>query len=270
MTDKKNFEQEYQYVEESGSEDNQEFAQEVPEKKQTKHDDKTDYISKINQIIQQPNIRRNGLIAFGGLIFLILVLKHFSKDDFEKTSTNVENSKPTEKIAPLTNPLLQTQAAQKMPSLINQNIEADHLADIERNVQSSVSSIRDEIGQLNNQINTLTTTNQSLISEVSQLSAKLAANQQVLEELLAAKKANPVIPKTSFRVVKHQSKAQSLSYYVQAVIPGRAWLINSQGGNLTVRVGSKVPGLGVVHRIDALQGRVTMSSGRIIAFTQAD
>lgn len=181
MTDKKNFEQEYQYVEESGSEDNQEFAQEVPEKKQTKHDDKTDYISKINQIIQQPNIRRNGLIAFGGLIFLILVLKHFSKDDFEKTSTNVENSKPTEKIAPLTNPLLQTQAAQKMPSLINQNIEADHLADIERNVQSSVSSIRDEIGQLNNQINTLTTTNQSLISEVSQLSAKLAANQQVLE-----------------------------------------------------------------------------------------
>jgi intracellular multiplication protein IcmG len=166
--------------------------------------------------------------------------------------------------------MLQAPVAEKLPSTVEQSNQADRIANIEKNLQSNIESMQDKIAQLSSEVNTLATTNQALTQQMTDLASKLLVSQQALEELLAAKKALPVIPKSQANMKKALHKSESLAYFVQAVIPGRAWLINSQGGTLTVRVGSKVPGWGVVHRIDALQGRVTMSSGRIIAFTQAD
>ena len=59
-------------------------------------------------------------------------------------------------------------------------------------------------------------------------------------------------------------------YYIQAVIPGRAWLVSSQGLTITVREGTSVPGYGIVKLIDPNQGRILTSSGRTITFSQQD
>lgn len=270
MSDDKNFEQEYQYVDESGLDDNQNSTEEVIEQANPKTKNSPDYASQVRNIIQQPNIRRNGLIAVGALVFLIFLLKFMGKDEIPKQSGNTAKPKVPEKIAQVSNPMLQAPTQLKMPTFANQNVQPDRLNEIERNLQSNLSSMRDQIGQLSNQVNNLTSTNQALNTQISELSSKLLANQRALEELIAVKKSRPAIVPSSPMNFKSQPKIEKIAYYVQAVIPGRAWLISSQGTTLTVRVGSKVPGLGVVHRIDELQGRVLMSTGHIIAFAQAD
>jgi len=270
MSDNKNFEQEYQYVDESGIDKDQQFSENPGENPKTNPESQKEYLSKINSIIQQPNIRRNGLIAIAGLLFLIFILKYMGKDDISKKNANPAPPEATKINVASTNPMLQAPVADKLPSMVDQSNQADRIANIEQNLQSNIESMQDKIAQLSSEVNTLATTNQALTQQMTDLASKLLASQQALEELLAAKKAQPVIPKSQANMKKALPKSESLAYFVQAVIPGRAWLINSQGGTLTVRVGSKVPGWGVVHRIDALQGRVTMSSGRIIAFTQAD
>lgn len=270
MSDNKNFEQEYQYVDESGIDEDQQFSEKLGEKPKASSESQKEYMSKINSIIQQPNIRRNGLIAIAGLLCLLFILKYIGKDDISKKTANPIPLEATNKNLDSSNPMLQAPVATELPSIVDQNNQADRIANIEQNLQSNIESMQDKIGQLGTQVNTLANTNQALTQQVADLASKFLANQQALEELLAAKKAQPVIAKSQTSIKKTSLKTESLAYFVQAVIPGRAWLINSQGGTLTVRVGSKVPGWGVVHRIDALQGRVTMSSGRIIAFAQAD
>lgn len=268
MSDDKNFEQEYQYVDDSAVNDPQEPKEEVFEQTQSKAKSNSDYISKLNTIIKQPNIRRNGLIAVAGLFVIIFLIKSIGSDDITKKSANTAKAIAPEKIAQVSNPMLQATAVKPNNNLDNQ--QSDRLMEIERNVQSNIAGMRDQIGQLSNQVNNLTNTNQALINQISDLTAKMLTSQQALEELLAAKKSQPVIHRMRPHLAKIQPKTQKIIYYVQAVIPGRAWLINSEGATLTVRVGSRVPGFGVVHRIDELQGRVTLSSGHVISFAQAD
>lgn len=56
------------------------------------------------------------------------------------------------------------------------------------------------------------------------------------------------------------------SYYVEAVVPGRAWLEGPDGDTITVAVGDSLPNLGVISKIDPYTGDVTTSSGEVIKY----
>jgi intracellular multiplication protein IcmG len=100
---------------------------------------------------------------------------------------------------------------------------------------------------------------------ITQLNAKLETQSQVIERLTVRTAPKPPKPR-----VLNGFLNQRLKYYVQAVIPGRAWLIATNGATLTVREGTLISGYGVVKLIDPTQGRVLTSSGRIIRFSQSD
>lgn len=55
-------------------------------------------------------------------------------------------------------------------------------------------------------------------------------------------------------------------YYVSAAIPGRAWVRTPAGGTITLKVGDTLPEYGQVIKIDANQGIVSTSSGRVIDY----
>ena len=59
---------------------------------------------------------------------------------------------------------------------------------------------------------------------------------------------------------------QAQDFVVHAIIPGRAWLRNQQGGLLTARVGEQIPGYGRVVRIDPHIGLVALDTN--IIFTE--
>lgn len=56
------------------------------------------------------------------------------------------------------------------------------------------------------------------------------------------------------------------SYYVEAVVPGRAWLEAPDNQTVTVAVGDNLSGLGTVTNIDPYSGEVTTSSGQVITY----
>lgn len=59
-------------------------------------------------------------------------------------------------------------------------------------------------------------------------------------------------------------------YYVRAIIPGRAWLSLQDGTTLTLGIGDKLAGYGVITAIDPNQGTITLSSGAIIGYNPDD
>ena len=57
---------------------------------------------------------------------------------------------------------------------------------------------------------------------------------------------------------------KKMTYRIQAVVEGRAWIQSSAGSNMTVKVGDEVKDYGTITKIDAINSVVETSSGRVI------
>lgn len=137
-------------------------------------------------------------------------------------------------------------------------------------VESNQENLRADIVAVNSQISTVDTNLDSLSKKVeglttvlTALTAKLDAQALIIERMTV----KPVP-----RIIHHRVKSvvSAPLYYIQAVIPGRAWLIATNGNTVTVREGSPLRGYGRIKLIDPNQGRILTSSGRVIRFNQND
>lgn len=90
----------------------------------------------------------------------------------------------------------------------------------------------------------------SLSKQVSSLQAKLTAVTTAHDQ--------PSSKKTSL--------ARSVTFYIQAVEPGRAWLLGSNNAMVSVSVGAAIPGYGRVTKIDDERGLIFLDSGEKIGF----
>jgi len=132
------------------------------------------------------------------------------------------------------------------------------------------------------EMNTLTSQLSSIQNNISTLSAQLGRQNEMLTqlshtvtqqaEIIAVLNARLQEAKKPARVAvsKPRIKKILIHYFLKAIVPGRAWLVASNGSTLTVREGTSIPGYGVVKLIDAQQGRVVMRSGRVIRFSPDD
>lgn len=221
------------------------------------------------------NIRRNALIVVGLIILLFLIYEFLIplfSGPAKPVSTGVitppaiiepavqppsQAELPVQPVQPVVtaSPVDSTAVEKKLASmdLVQQNIREDIAS-----LSAQISSMNSNISQLASKIDGLTQNLNVLSSKVEQQNNQIA--------LLIASKKTPAKPRPAAkRVIK-----PSAVYYIQAVIPGRAWLISSNGSTITVREGTNLPGYGVVKLIDPGQGRVLTSSGRVIRFSQQD
>jgi intracellular multiplication protein IcmG len=142
-------------------------------------------------------------------------------------------------------------------------------------LQQQQGEMNASLQTLNSQVNTMGTEVSDVSSKITALSASVAALSEKLDsqtkeiERLMMLNAKRQIAKHHV-VSRHGSANPSDSYSIQALIPGRAWLISSSGSSMTVREGSIIPGYGAVKLIDVERGRVLTSSGRVIKFGQVD
>lgn len=65
---------------------------------------------------------------------------------------------------------------------------------------------------------------------------------------------------------EQEQLARKISYYIRAIIPGRAWLRGSDGNSLSVSNGDEIPGYGLVTDINAEQGYLVTSKKDTIRF----
>lgn len=269
MTDEEHFDDEYHF-------DDSDAMGEPAGDKEPEVVEKPNYAHLIKNTMKNNNVLRNSLFTLGLILLAVIVYKlsgHITSRNKPVQSiakipmTQVKKApvvsglkafnssavKPQEDT--LTNTA--TQEIEKKLSVVEQN---------QNNLQSEVATINNQVTGVNNNINNVMTK----MSELTQVIEQLRATVQ--EQSLEITKLNTIKASYRHRDRVHHARNSSirLKYYLEAVIPGRAWLIGNNGATLTVRDGSLISGYGVVRYIDAVQGRVLTSSGKVIRFNQED
>lgn len=245
----------------------------------------------------QKNVKRNSLIAIGIIVFIMLMYKLLGgMFSGKSTKEAAKGSIPPAPIAsavttpppPPLPPQPQPQPVQPevappqpevappqpvqsaVPPVVQVNDTAlkekvDSIETNQQNVQSQVSTMNDQVNNVNNNVNNLSAQISKLNQTVADLTTQLSRQSEDINILMAR-----TAPKPIRRVLRPRIVGELNIYYINAVIPGRAWLIGTNGSTLTVREGTKIAGYGVVRLIDSLQGRVLTTSGRVIRFSQED
>lgn len=219
---------------------------------------------------EKKDVRRNALIVVGLIIFALVMYK-FIGYLFSGKSEQVKPDIPTvANITPKAPTTIQpTPVSIKEPQPVVPAVDPElkqKIAAIEitqQTFKSEVVSVGGQVRNLNDNINNLNTQITRLNQMIESLSNQVSRQSEEIKILRVCNRPKPVKP-----ITKHH--IQRVIYYIKAVIPGRAWLIGSNGSTLTVREGTNIPGYGVVRLIDSLQGRVLTSSGQVIKFSQDD
>ena len=111
-----------------------------------------------------------------------------------------------------------------------------------------------------------------------QLMAEKQANVQLTQQMHRAMSGitgelvalNKHLNKKKAVVKTHGAKGPVIVYHVRAIVPGRAWIVNNYGKELTVGVGDTVPHYGLVQWVDANGGVLHTSSGKLIKYGHND
>jgi len=132
------------------------------------------------------------------------------------------------------------QVTQKKVSITTQQVESD---------QQHIEALADAVSKIEQEVST---TNQ----HIDQLTM---AMQQLLVDVEKIKEATK--PKPKKKAVK-----PPVAYHVRAIVHGRVWLRSAKGKNVSLRVGDKLEGYGVIRVISPRQGMVLMSNGSVIQY----
>lgn len=223
-----------------------------------------------SSVLGNPVIR-NALIAVTVVIFLMVSYKLYNWFSAPKAVLPKVVVKPLKtslpKIQTLQPPV---QTVQTTPPPISAKVEEklEQFESSQQTIQSNMSTMQGQLGDVNNSVTQLNQKLESLTQTIAALNEKIDHQSQ---ELVILNERTLIKPKP---IVIHHAKPKPKTpppiYYIQAIIPGRAWLIAKNGTTITIRNGSIVPGYGTVTFVDPRQGRVVTSSGRVIRFSPAD
>jgi intracellular multiplication protein IcmG len=271
MADNENYDDEYQFVDpDAGSSEPMDHTPDTgtaaPASGEQSFMDKT--------FAGKSGVIRNSLIVVGIIIagMIIYPFVHSALTGSKKPS--VISAIPPEK-------MVQKPVVAVIPQPVStpvpevQNLNADvtqklsTLQQSQERMQTEVASTGNQIAGINNSITEMTAKvtelNRIILLYATKVDEQSRVVAQLVTEAEALKKA-----KKKHVVIRHKILIPAVKYYIQAVIPGRAWLIGSNGVTLTVREGTMIAGLGMVKLIDPRQGRVLTSSGQVIRFSQED
>lgn len=196
---------------------------------------------------------RRVLFIFGIVIILFLAYKIF--DVFLGAPTTQKKAP-----APVQQPALPRVPVQTIQPIAS--VPAPAEVDAIQRVQTDVNDIKNSLADLQGTLSTLNYSLQGLTEQMKQQQTILESQEKLLKVLQPKPKAKP---KTTRAITKKRKL-----YYVDAMIPGRAWLKTRNGDEtITVSEGDKILGYqGVVVQIDANAGEVVMSSGQIIRYKE--
>lgn len=231
--------------------------------------------SGISQFFASP-VNRNAIIVIVAVVFAYFAYIIYSWMSSGERATPPKKLAATQNIKPFTPTPAPASALKEeipkvpveQPSPISNELKAKlrALAGDQSRVQSDLNTVLNNQNNSQQQIQGLASKVDELLNLVNAQNITLQ-NQASMIRMLEDRCKKPVK-----QVKRHHVRAKApMPYYIQAVIPGRAWLIKRNGTDtVTVREGTRLPGYGVVKLIDPNQGRVITSSGQVITFGQWD
>lgn len=217
-----------------------------------------------HQFIEGANVKKNALIAVAAFI-LIMIIYGLLRSYFDHKEVATQPMQPPAPKVPTTTtpqPVAVTPAAltTQTPDLKKQ-MSAIEL--VQQNMRSEVSDLGNQLSAVSSNLTVLSAELNKIHQVISELNTKIDQQSREINQFMV--RAKPAPKKQVVRKMVPTKK-----YSVQAVIPGRAWLISTDGATLTVSEGTNIPGYGTVKLIDPQQGRVLTSSGKVLKFNQND
>lgn len=216
--------------------------------------------------------------------------KSSSLSESKQISGDFENKTVTQPKSSITVPASLTKAEQQQVSSGSNNSASNHNASksAEKSADGMSAQVVTSTGQASNnqaaliaEIKSLQNNNQQLAQKLSEVSSQLSQlgqkvgslhgevghlGQQVTEIGQHSTQAQADNANRAGQANDGLVHGSNGSYYVEAVVPGRAWLEGPDGDTITVAVGDSLPNLGVISKIDPYTGDVTTSSGEVIKY----
>ena len=209
---------------------------------------------------KQIDIMRKNVIIVVGLIFALVIfyrVYHW----FSAKPIDTPPATPIVKVQPY-KPLPVENTSNTDVNTLKQNLSS--LEDGTNKVQNDISMLTSQMQDMSAQLTSLTAELATVNASLNSANDKITAQEQAIKELIAMKK------RTIKRQFASKNVAPMLVYYLKAIIPGRAWIMSTNGSAMTVSLGTTIPGYGRVTVIDPEQGKVGLSSGRVINFSPED
>lgn len=166
---------------------------------------------------------------------------------------------------------IKSQSATSGPTSLSSKIASSPALSDERLVQleqhnqentASLSRMESRLNGINSDFSLLRDQFNQLQGDLRTINAQLISLQQKLPK--------PIEQKTAVRTKPENQKSQVISrptYHVQAVLPGRAWLVRDQdSATITVAVGDVLPGYGNIVSINPNRASVITSTGYTIPY----
>lgn len=128
------------------------------------------------------------------------------------------------------------------------------------NTSSAVQQLQGQVQQLNDSLAQSRSAQQQLAQSMVVLAGQM---QQLTAEVKVLAQPKPEAKPKS--VVK-ADPSPVITFQLRAVVPGRAWVVGSDGRSLSVTIGDQIPQYGSVQSIDADAGVIITTSGKTIKF----
>ncbi len=217
---------------------------------------------------------RNAIIVVAVIIVLMLSYKYFGNffSSSKKTSPQISSrpkqpeqlaTKPVPQVIQQPQPRLEPrpQLNERATDQVNQKLAQLEMS--QKNINSNVNDVENKLNGLDGNVTDLS-------DKLSDINQQLAVIVDKLDN-----QANTInVLRVRLKAKRHPKPKiilpPPIRYYIQAVIPGRAWLIGSNGSTITVSKGSRLASYGKVRLIDAQGGLVLTSSGKVIRFDLQD
>ena len=117
-------------------------------------------------------------------------------------------------------------------------------------LNTKVNKMANDISDIHYQFNTILEIERDLFQKIAKIEDKMKKEEEAAKKKLEVKK-----------IVKPLK-----TYFIRAVVEGRAWLVDPQGHSVTVSVGNSLTDYGKIEKIYSSQGFIVTSSGRVIQF----
>lgn len=139
------------------------------------------------------------------------------------------------------------------------------LEDSTRAYAEQSSTVKNDLEQITRSLKKLNSKLTKLDMDMSKVSENMHANKLMVHKKLQNMEKSMTVSDKPMHSAKEVRDAPA-KYYIQAMIPGRAWIKSKKGSTITVRRGSRIMGYGRITMIDVENGIITTTSGNMIRF----
>ena len=216
---------------------------------------------------EQPDIKRVVIAVMAVILIAVFAYKlghwlFFSKNEVS-ASTLVQApilppAPPAQIVPVVQEPPVSTTVSEPSSDMQQKISQLEYTQD---GMRTEVTAVSQKMSSIDANFESLKTDMQQMQQILNEMKQKMADDTEHMKHLLSERKTTKA---------KMHTPMPTMQYFIQALIPGRAWLVGENGTTVTVNVGSRLPGYGTIRVIDPNLGRVGTSSGKMIVYSQRD